>query len=53
MNTPDSGDHEPGPHERGHRDPEQVWVAIALVVVVAGMLGACALIAFLEISGRA
>lgn len=45
---------EPDPEFRKpRRDPEQVWVFVALVVVVVGMLGACALIAFLEISGRA
>ena len=34
------------------RDPSEVWLIVALVAVTVAMLGACALIAWLEISGR-
>lgn len=35
------------------RDPSEVWLIVALVAVTAGMLVACAVIAWMEISGRA
>jgi hypothetical protein len=35
------------------RDPSEVWLIVALVGVTAAMILACALIAWMEISGRA
>jgi hypothetical protein len=42
----------PEADDPGPKDPEQIWLFVALWAVTGAMLIACGFIAFMEISGR-